>query len=201
MAQDPAVTAAQVTDFWLSECSPSDWYRGDPEFDAQCSARFGSALADLKAGLLQSWRSAPDTTLAYLLLADQLSRNIHRGTAEAFASDALARAAAKQAIALDWDRRIAEPQRQFFYMPLVHSEYLEDQDRAVRLLVQRMPETGADNLLHARAHREVIRKFGRFPARNVALGRKSSGAEMAYLESNGYSALLEALSGGPSEAV
>jgi len=89
--------------------------------------------------------------------------------------------------------RIDEPARQFFYMPLVHSECLVDQDRAVRLFKTRMPETGEGNLTHARAHREVIRRFGRFPTRNEALGRSSNDGEKGYLDNGGYGAIVKEL--------
>jgi uncharacterized protein (DUF924 family) len=90
--------------------------------------------------------------------------------------------------------KIAEPARQFFYMPLMHSENLCDQDRCVRLMMTRMPETGAPYLIHAKAHREVIRKFGRFPTRNAALERPLTGPETAYVSEGGYRKALEAVS-------
>jgi len=116
-----------------------------------------------------------------------------RGAAEAFASDKIARAAAKASIGRDWDLKINEPARQFFYLPLMHSENLSDQDRAVRLICTRMPETGESNLVHARAHREVIRRHGRFPFRNHALGRKSTVHEDAFLSKGGYMAIVNEL--------
>lgn len=179
-----------VLDFWLTELTQKDWYMGGADLDATCLVRFGGTWAALKAGKLEDWRSGPQTILAYILLADQLSRNMHRDTAEAFATDGLARAAAKQAIGKGWDKRVSGPERQFFYMPLTHSECAMDQESAVRKFCRDMPKSD-NNLLHARAHREVIRMFGRFPARNVALGRKSSKAEQAYVDGKGYADLLE----------
>jgi uncharacterized protein (DUF924 family) len=131
--------------------------------------------------------------LAYLILADQFSRNMFRDTGQAFASDRAARAVAKAAIAKRWDMAIDEPARQFFYMPLMHSESLCDQDRCVRLMKERMHETGAQNLLHARVHREIIRKFGRFPHRNKALRRETTPAEARFIEAGGYGEMLRAL--------
>ncbi len=116
-----------------------------------------------------------------------------RGSAKAFSSDRFALAAAKQAIGKNWDMKIDEPARQFFYMPLMHSENLCDQDRCVRLMLNRMPQEGAGNLLHARAHREVIRKFGRFPYRNDALGRHSTQNELSYVDGGGYGFTVEEL--------
>ena len=131
--------------------------------------------------------------MAYIILTDQFSRNMFRDTKQAFATDKLAKAAAKAAISKEWDLKIDEPARQFFYMPLVHSECLEDQERAVRLIKTRMPETGHQNLPHARAHREVIRRYGRFPTRNAALDRICSADEQAYLDAGGYGAIVKEL--------
>jgi uncharacterized protein (DUF924 family) len=91
--------------------------------------------------------------------------------------------------------KIDEPARQFFYLPLMHSENLADQDRCVRLVLTRLPETGVSNLLHAKAHREVIRRFGRFPHRNAALGRSDTPAEAAFLASGGYGAVVREIKG------
>ena len=139
------------------------------------------------------WLTYPSGTLAYIILTDQFPRNMHRNSGEAFATDGIARAAAKMAIDRNWDLRIDEPARQFFYLPLMHSECLADQERCVRLMMTRMPETGASNLVHARAHREVIRRFGRFPYRNEALARQTHGAEAAFLAAGGYGAMVREL--------
>ena len=99
-----------------------------------------------------------------------------RGSSKAFSSDCVALAAARQACAA-FVLAIGEPARQFFYLPLMHSESLQDQERCVRLMNERMPADGINNLLHAKTHREVVRKFGRFPTRNEALNRKSTALE------------------------
>ena len=117
-----------------------------------------------------------------------------RGTGQAFATDGIARAAAIVAVDRKWDCRIDPPARQFFYLPFEHSESRTDQDRAVRLFADRMPEA-KDNMLHARAHREVIRRFGRFPFRNAALGRPSTPEEERWLEDGAYGAEVRRLSG------
>ena len=143
-------------------------------------------------GALGLWLTYPSGTLAYILLTDQFSRNMFRGEAEAFATDDLARAASIMASERNWDMKIDEPARQFFYLPLMHSENLCDQDRAVRLIHSRMPETGHMNQDHACAHRAVIRDYGRFPYRNDALGRKTTPAEQAFLDAGGYGAAIRA---------
>ena len=181
-----------VLDFWLDECSPADWYKADPVLDARITERFGAAWQSATEGALSLWLTYASGTLAYIILTDQFPRNMFRDDARAFSTDHLSRAAAKVAIDKGWDLKIEEPGRQFFYLPLMHSENLCDQDRAVRLIHTRMPEHGAGNVLHARAHRSVIRDFGRFPYRNAALGRRTTAAEQAFLDAGGYGATLRA---------
>lgn len=176
----------KIVDYWIDDVGPVDWYSGRESLNADIRDRFEADWHAAMAGTCGLWLTSPKGALAYLILMDQFPRNMFAGRADAFASDRHARAAAKTAIARGWDNRIAEPERQFFYLPLVHSENLIDQDRAVRLFLTRMPETGHDNLAHARAHREVIRRFGRFPTRNAALGRVSTAAEQAWLDAGGY---------------
>lgn len=187
------VNPDEILAFWLDEVGPKGWYSGGEELDQLVRDRFEEAHKSACEGTYSLWLTYPSGTLAYIILMDQFPRNMFRGTAEAFASDKVARAAAKAAIAKGWDRKIDEPARQFFYLPLVHSECLVDQDRAVRLIMTRMPETGEGNLLHAKAHREVIRRYGRFPNRNEALGRASPPAEESFLSDGGYGAMLEEL--------
>ena len=187
------VTPGSILEFWLDEKGPEAWYAGGDELDTEIREKFSGAWDELMEGGHGLWLTYPSGALAYIILADQFSRNMLRGTAGAFASDKVARAAAKAAINRDWDLKIDEPARQFFYLPLMHSETLADQDRAVRLICTRMPETGASNLIHARAHREVIRRYGRFPFRNNALGRKSTEAETTFLEKGGYMAIVNEL--------
>jgi uncharacterized protein (DUF924 family) len=144
-------------------------------------------------GRYSLWLTYPSGTLAYIILTDQFPRNMYRGSAQAFAADRLALSAAKTAVQKGWDRKIDEPARQFFYLPMMHSECLSDQEQSVRLILERMPRTGADNLVHARAHREVIRRFGRFPYRNKALSRDTTQAETAFIAAGGYGETLRSL--------
>lgn len=181
----------EILAFWLDEIGPKGWYVASDELDQTIRDRYEDDYKRMVSGSLSLWLTYATGTLAYIILADQFSRNMYRDTAQAFATDKIAKAAAKAAINKGWDKRIDGPARQFFYMPLVHSECLEDQDRAMRLFMTRMPETGAPNLLHAKAHREVIRMFGRFPTRNTALSRDSSDAEQAYLDNGGYGAIVK----------
>lgn len=194
-AGDDGSRPEAVVAFWLEEVGPQGWYAVDPALDERVRARFAPLWNRALEGRLDRWLCGPEGTLAYLLLTDQFPRNMWRDRAEAFASDRAALRAAKAAIDRDWDLRIPEPARQFFYLPLMHSEHLADQDRCVRLILTRMPETGASNLLHAKAHREVIRRFGRFPHRNAALGRSDTPAEAAFLAAGGYGAVVREMQG------
>jgi len=182
-----------VLDFWLNEVGPKGWYAGGDALDAEIRTGFLDLWQRARNGARDGWQTCPEGILAFVILTDQFPRNMFREDGRAFSTDLLARKAADLAIHRHWDMRIPEPDRQFFYLPLMHSESQADQDRCVRLILTRMPETGATNLLHARAHREVIRRFGRFPYRNRLLGRESSVAETEYLDSGGYGATVESL--------
>ncbi|MEM8654770.1 MAG: DUF924 family protein [Pseudomonadota bacterium] len=180
-----------VLSFWLDECGPEAWYKTDPDLDQTICDRFGSTWVAATEGKFALWLTYPSGALAYIILTDQFSRNMFRDGGAAFSTDKAALAAAKSAIAKGWDMRIDAPARQFFYMPLEHSENLCDQERAVRLFCERMNDP--ELLLHARAHREVIRQFGRFPHRNAALGRATTDAEQAHLDAGGYGAVVRGL--------
>ena len=181
--------------FWLDEVGPEGWYAGGDELDATIRERFEPTYNAAREGALSLWLTYPSGTLAYIILLDQFTRNMFRETAKAFETDGLAKAAAKVAVSRGWDMKIDEPARQFFYIPMMHSECLSDQDRAVRLIKSRMPEGGDANLLHAKAHREVIRQFGRFPYRNEALSRETPPLEAEYLEKGGYRYTVRSLQG------
>ena len=181
--------------YWLDEIGPEGWYAGGDALDADIRDRFEATYVAAREGALSLWLTYPSGTLAYIILMDQFPRNMFRGTSKAFATDKVAMAAAKAAIARGWDMKIDEPARQFFYLPLMHSECLSDQDRAVRLIKTRMPDEGESNLLHAKAHREVIRQFGRFPYRNEALARETPPQEAEYLEKGGYGYTVRELQG------
>jgi uncharacterized protein (DUF924 family) len=182
----------EVLDFWLGEIGPKGWYAGGDEIDALCRERFGDLWQAAHDGGLEHWVDGTVGTLAYLIVCDQFPRNIHRGTALAFATDAQARAAARKAVAKGWDMNAPEPERQFFYMPFEHSEDSADQVLAVQYLTERLA-SDPEMALHARAHQEIIARYGRFPTRNEALGRTSSPEEQAYLDEGGYMAVVNRL--------
>lgn len=189
----------ELLDFWLHEIGPKGWYAGGEEIDLLCRERFEDLWQAAHDGGLDHWVDGTVGTLAYLILTDQIPRNIHRGTALAFATDPRARAAARKALEAGWDMNAPEPERQFFYMPFEHSEDPADQTLSVQLLTERLA-SDPDMALHARAHQQVIARFGRFPTRNAALGRPSSPEEQAYLDQGGYGALVERLKSHASDA-
>ncbi|SFA73039.1 Uncharacterized conserved protein, DUF924 family [Poseidonocella pacifica] len=182
----------EVLEFWLDEIGQEGWYKVSEDLDEAVRNRFEEPWVNACEGSYALWLTYPSGALAYIILMDQFPRNMFRGMGRAFSSDKYAMAAAKVAIDRGWDMKIDEPARQFFYLPLMHSESLSDQDRCVRLMCERMPETGAPNLLHARAHREVIRMFGRFPYRNEALARRTTPQEQNYIDQGGYGSTIKA---------
>jgi uncharacterized protein (DUF924 family) len=186
------ITPDDVLSYWLDELSPKDWYNSSPTLDQQVRDRFLPAWKNAQDGAYSLWLTYASGALAYIILNDQMPRNMFRGEGDSFASDRIALAAAKVAISKGWDMKIDAPARQFFYLPLMHSECLTDQERNVCLYKERMSASGQE-LRHAQAHRNVIREFGRFPYRNDALGRATNQAEEQFLAKGGYSFALENL--------
>ena len=170
--------ADDVLDFWLRATPPEKHFTVDPALDAEIAQRFGPLHAALARDISAGWRATPRTTLAAIIVLDQFSRNLGRGTADAFANDPAARALTGMALDRGDDADATTLERQFTYMPLMHSETMADQDRSLALF------TAADHqhLKYAREHRATIARFGRFPQRNAALGRPSTPDEIAFLE-------------------
>lgn len=181
------MTPAEINRFWLDEVGEKGWYEQSDALDQLIRDRFLSAWERAEA-LAAEWSTTDEGTLAALILTDQFPRNMFRNDPRAFATDALARQIAAEAIANGTHLRIPVPQRQFVYLPFEHSEDLADQDRAVALFAEFMP---GENLRHAELHRDAIRKFGRFPWRNAALGRTNTPAEQAVLDAGGYGAMVK----------
>lgn len=174
------MTPREILDFWTKDVGEKRWYAGGAELDDLVRTKFRAAWDEARAGRLSDWESTPEGALALVIVLDQFSRNMFRGTADAFASDAMARAVADRAIVQGLDLKIAPPLRQFFYLPFEHSEDLADQDRAVALFTERL---GEDHYTYPYAleHRAEIERFGRFPSRNKALGRMSTPEEIEFL--------------------
>jgi uncharacterized protein (DUF924 family) len=170
-----------VLSFWFADASR--WFKKDRAFDAEIRERFGALHEALERGEHEAWLDSPRGALAYVIVLDQFSRNMFRGTARSFASDARALKAACAALDRGFDRELSPPERGFLYMPLMHSEALADQERCVELF---RPE-GAERLRYAEMHRDIVRRFGRFPHRNEILGRPSTPEEIEFLKQPGSS--------------
>lgn len=162
------------------------WFRKDPKFDRQLYDRFLNTYEQAVAGQFNHWPITPEGSLALILIFDQFPRNMFRGTARSFATDAQALAIAEGAIAQGFDQRLLPVQRMFIYLPLEHSENLEHQNQAVTRFsrLEDDPET-ADTFPYAVHHQQVIERFGRFPHRNAILGRVSTAEEREYLQQPG----------------
>jgi uncharacterized protein (DUF924 family) len=177
-----AEVAVEVLAFWRA-AGAAKWFKKDAVFDAEIASRFSALWRDAAEGVLADWEAAPESALALVILLDQFPRNLFRGKADAFATDAIARAVAERAIARGFDQKIPVSERLFFYLPFEHSENLADQERAVALV---STLADADLVRWAEQHADIIRRFGRFPHRNSVLGRASTQEEQQFLDAGGF---------------
>ncbi|OJW69144.1 MAG: hypothetical protein BGO68_03535 [Candidatus Amoebophilus sp. 36-38] len=180
MIQSENRTYTEILDFWFSNENKERWFGKDEKFDNLIRERFLTLYEQAAQGMLDNWKQTPAGILALIILLDQFSRNMFRGDRRSYATDHQALSLAKEAINKGMDKKLSESQRKFIYMPLMHSENLEDQQLSVQLFAN-------DTLtyFYATRHMEIIRKFGRFPHRNAILGRKSTNEELIFLkESN-----------------
>ena len=171
-------TSGDVLRFWFVEHGPDDWFGGKPEFDTALAAEFAETHPRVALGEAWEWRKAPEGRLAEIIVLDQFSRQLHRGSTEAFAQDKMAVALAQEAIAAGADQAIAMERRMFLFMPFMHAESLVIQNEGCRHFEQ----FGPDMVKFMTGHRDCIARFGRFPFRNKALGRESTPEELAYME-------------------
>ena len=166
--------AAELLHVWFHRLTPGDWFGASDAVDAMLRRRFAREWAMLKGQPAHRFLSDPQMALAGVLLFDQIPRNLFRGTAQAFASDRLALAIARGALARGFDQSLTARQRQFLAMPLMHSEAIADQRVSLRVYASLPPDHGWS---FAREHHAMIARFGRFPHRNPVLGRRSTLAE------------------------
>lgn len=183
---ETSVLVQEVLDFWFGTPDSAElgsrrdiWFASNPKFDEQIRSRFGEANRLASQGKLDDLKRSAMGTLVLIVLLDQFSRNIFRGSAEAFANDAHARQLAEYALEMQFDRNLLTVQRMFFYLPFEHAEDPALQEKSVALFVNLGDAT---SLQHAVCHRDQIVRFGRFPDRNQALGRQSTPAEEAFLK-------------------
>lgn len=189
--------AEDVLEFWFADAATGPeaierrnriWFRGGAPFDRECSERFAASLTAAASGELDHWKQSPRGRLALILLLDQLSRNIYRGTATAYRQDERALAICREGIERGHDKQLLAIERRFFYMPMEHAEDRDIQALSVRQFESLASEASAEwrdqfqaDARYAREHRDIVDKFGRFPHRNAVLGRTCTPDEDAYL--------------------
>jgi uncharacterized protein (DUF924 family) len=196
MSVDPDIDprATEVLDFWFGRAGDDfhlqprpQWFRKDPDFDAAIRHRFGALIDAALRGELAGWARQPATAVAQVVVLDQFTRNAYRDTAAMFAGDVRALAAAHALCASGQDRALPGVMRQFVYLPFEHAENLDDQRESLRLFGQlgRDVPALAGLLEWAQKHHDIVARFGRFPHRNVLLGRDSTAGEIEFLKQPG----------------
>ncbi|MEP2103314.1 MAG: DUF924 family protein [Parasphingorhabdus sp.] len=165
--------------YWFTELDSNDWFGSGEAIDEQITERFQELWVEQRAKVATDFLASPEAALAAIILFDQFPRNMFRDTSEAFATDHLALQIANETIDRELDHKLTNDQRMFVYMPLMHSEDLEDQTRSLGLFTALGVE---NNIKIAKAHRDVIEKFGRFPHRNDVLGRETRPEEQAAMD-------------------
>lgn len=174
--------AHDIVSYWM-EAGETRWFTKDAAFDGALSVRFGEALKQARNGEFDDWAETPEGALGLVLLLDQVSRNIHRGSPLAFAADAKALALAKRAVAAGFHTAMPAPHAMWLIMPFEHSEQIDDQKRCIALF----GTLGLNDMVHwAKLHADIIARFGRFPHRNKVLGRTSTPEELAFLAAGGF---------------
>jgi uncharacterized protein (DUF924 family) len=185
--------AEAILAFWYAEGRDTYrpiWFQRNDSFDAEIRERFGALIGPAREGAFDAWAETPEGALVLLILLDQFPRNVLRGSAEAFASDAHARAIARVAVLEKrFDLKLGPNEKPFVYLPFEHSEAMADQDLSVALFegLRDIPHHAREKgtIDYAWRHRVVIQNFGRFPHRNAVLGRESTPAEKAWLDAGG----------------
>jgi uncharacterized protein (DUF924 family) len=177
----PDPSPAEVVAFWKA-AGPKKWFAKDAAFDAEIRDRFLETHFAAARRELDGWAVTAEGALALLILLDQFPRNLFRGSGHAFATDPLARGYATSALEAGFDRDYPQELRCFFYLPLEHSERLEDQERSVLLTA----DLSDNDRRYAIIHRDIIARFGRFPHRNACLGRATTEEEQAFLDAGGF---------------
>jgi uncharacterized protein (DUF924 family) len=176
------MTPDAMTQFWMA-AGEAAWFRKDAAFDGALAVRFGAALRQARTGAHDDWAETPEGALGLILLLDQVSRNIHRGSPLSFAADARALRHAREAVRRGFHLRMPAPMAMWLLMPFEHAEDIDAQERCVALF----GTLGLSSMVYwAGIHRDIIARFGRFPHRNKLLGRVSTPAELAFLAAGGF---------------
>lgn len=167
----------ETLDFWFKELTPQDWFEVQPKTDEVIRGRFLGLYEKIGGAVPEAALQGPDGARAAIIVYDQFPRNMFRGSARAFATDPMALEISRNAIDKGFDGGLTLPERQFLYMPFMHSEDLADQERSVELFGM----VDENTLKFAIEHRDIVARFGRFPHRNRALGRESTQEELEFL--------------------
>jgi uncharacterized protein (DUF924 family) len=176
------VNAKTIADFWMLAGSDR-WFTRNAAFDGALAVRFGAALKEARLGAFDHWGETPEGALSLVILLDQVSRNIHRGSPLAFAADAKALVLAKTSVGRGFHQMLPPPLAFWLIMPFEHAEDLDAQNRGIALF----GTMGQHEMVYyAQMHLDIIARFGRFPHRNAVLGRRSSAAEIAFLQAGGF---------------
>jgi uncharacterized protein (DUF924 family) len=168
-----------ILDFWFSPRIGKHWFSSTPALDEEIQRRFEGIWQRAAAGELDAWTQTPEGALALIIVLDQFPLNMYRGKPAAFSTEQKAVVVSKQAVAKDFHNKMTDDRRLFMFLPLMHSEKLEDQNQSVELFHAAGMETR-----WAEHHRSIVQRFGRFPHRNEILGRMSTPEEVDYLASN-----------------
>ena len=174
----------EILNFWFIECKPEQWFKKNEDFDQMIENRFSIAIDDAIKGKMNSWEETETGCLALIILLDQFTRNVFRDTPRAFAGDKRDLALSQLCFDKDYLTNPYVQRRQFMLMPMMHSENLSVQDAALPLFKKYASEKDFE---YAEKHRVIIARFGRFPHRNVILGRKSTNEELEFLKQPGSS--------------
>ena len=170
---------SEIINFWFSDEARQRWFNSTSEFDDLLRVRYEKVWGLARAGVYDHWAQEPLSALALVIILDQFPLNMFREDARQYSTEAHARSIASDLISSGGDQQLSKEQKAFLYLPFMHSEDLQDQDRSIELYEKAGLE---DNLRYAHHHREVVQRFGRFPHRNQALGRESSAEEIEYLK-------------------
>jgi len=180
-ADKPLASPEEVLAFWR-EAGPDRWFEKDAAFDDSIRERFLATYEAAARGELAGWEASAEGSLALVLVLDQFPRNMFRGDARTYATDDRARWASNVALKRGYDLDVPESERRFLFLPFMHSEDLADQNRCVELC----RASGDEDLKYAERHRDIIRRFGRFPHRNALLDRATTAEEQAFLDGGGF---------------
>lgn len=173
-----------VIKFWFEETTPKQRFTKDTDFDEKIRTRFLDTLERVARGETKEWRTTPEGRLAEIIVLDQFSRNMFRGTERAFSYDEMALSLAKEAIGVGDDKKLSGEKRYFIYLPFMHSESKEVHNKAIWLFLSLPLKDWWSWINYEYKHKKIIERFGRYPHRNEALGRASTPEEIEFLKDN-----------------